>query len=235
MRIAVIPARGGSKRIPRKNIRTFCGKPIIAYSIETALSAECFDRVVVSTDDQEIADVARRYGAEVPFLRPAELANDFCGTNAVIRHAIEWFHAQGETVEAACGIYATAPFLQPETVQAGLNALARAEIAYAITVTSFPFPIQRALRITAASRVEMFWPEHQATRSQDLEEAFHDAGQMYWGRAEAFLNDQPIFMSHTAAIRVPRERVQDIDTLEDWTRAELMYDSLMRADARGRS
>lgn len=227
MKLAVIPARGGSKRIPRKNIRPFCGRPIIAYSIDTALSSGCFDRVVVSTDDAVIAEVARSYGAEVPFIRPSKLADDFSGSNAVVRHAIEWFVARGEPVEYACCIYATAPFLEPDTICRGFDALGEQGVSFAVTVTSFPFPIQRAVRINSAGRLEMFWPEHLKTRSQDLEEAFHDAGQMYWGKADAFLADEPLFASHTIAVPVPRERVQDIDTLEDWSRAELMYKALM--------
>lgn len=232
MKLAVIPARGGSKRIPHKNIRPFCGRPIITYSIDTALRSGCFDRVVVSTDDSDIAEVAQRCGAEVPFIRPAELADDFSGTNAVVRHAIEWFMAQGEVVTYACCIYATAPFLEPDTVRQGFDSLSERGVAFAVTVTSFPFPIQRAVRINNAGRLEMFWPEHQTTRSQDLEEAFHDAGQMYWGRADAFLSNKPMFAPHTVPVRVPRERAQDIDTLEDWSRAELMYQALMRRHAR---
>lgn len=226
MKLAVIPARGGSKRIPRKNIRLFCGRPIIGYSIRAALDANCFDRIVVSTDDPEIADVARREGAEVPFLRPSVLADDFTGTNAVTSHAIKWFKGNGVSVEYACCIYATAPFLQPVTIRDGLKRLMESDVAFAITITSFPFPIQRAVRVNERGRLEMLWPEHLASRSQDLEEVFHDAGQMYWGRAEAFLTNKPLFASHTVPIAVPRERVQDIDTQEDWSRAELMYLSL---------
>lgn len=233
MRIAVIPARGGSKRIPGKNIRPFCGKPIIAYSIDTALNAGCFDHVIVSTDDEVIARVARECGAEVPFIRPRELADDFTGTNAVVRHALNWYAESGENVEHACCIYATAPFLEVETVERGLGALVRENASYAITVTTYPFPIQRALRIGASDRLEMFQPEHMQTRSQDLEEAFHDAGQMYWGRASAFLNDEPMFASGSVGVQVPRERVQDIDTPEDWSRAELMYRALTASQAPG--
>lgn len=233
MKLAVIPARGGSKRIPRKNIRPFCGRPIIGYSIQAAIDSASFDRIIVSTDDAEIADIACREGAEVPFLRPPGLADDFTGTNAVTRHAVEWFIENGESVEHVCCIYATAPFLQPETLRRGLWQLVQDDAAFAITVTTFPFPIQRAVRINQAGRLEMLWPEHLATRSQDLEDAYHDAGQMYWGKAEAFCSDKALFAPHTIPVPVPRERVQDIDTLEDWSRAELMYRALQNSAGPG--
>lgn len=223
MKLAIIPARGGSKRIPRKNIRVFCGKPMIAYSIEAALQSTCFDRVVVSTDDAEIAAVAREYGAETPFVRPEELANDYAGTIPVIKHAIEWFIDNKIPPELVCCIYATAPFVTPHDLQRGLETLVSTESEYAFTVTSFPFPIQRAVKITQSGRIEMYQPEHFNTRSQDLEGAFHDAGQFYWGRSEAFLQELPIFSKDAAPVMLPRDQVQDIDTLEDWHRAELMF------------
>jgi pseudaminic acid cytidylyltransferase len=226
MRLAVIPARGGSKRIPRKNIREFCGRPIIAWSIEAARLSGCFDRVIVSTDDDEIAEVARAAGAEVPFRRPAELSDDYTATVPVINHAIQWCRQAGFAVEQVCCIYATAPFLTPEILQRGLEQLEVTGSDYAFAVTSYPFPIQRALKITAQGRIDMFQPEHAATRSQDLEEAFHDAGQFYWGRAEAFLAQRPIFSDAAVPVMLPRHRVQDIDTPEDWVRAEAMFQVL---------
>ncbi|TKB05598.1 pseudaminic acid cytidylyltransferase [Desulforhopalus sp. IMCC35007] len=223
MKLAVIPARGGSKRIPRKNIREFCGKPIIAYSIEAALQSKCFDSVIVSTDDAEIAAVARECGAETPFVRPEELSNDCAGTIPVIKHAIEWFIENGVQPELVCCVYATAPFVTPQDLKRGLELLVSTQCEYAFTVTSYPFPIQRAVKITQSGRLEMFQPEHFNTRSQDLEEAFHDAGQFYWGRSKAFLGELPIFTEDAAPVVLPRHRVQDIDTLEDWYKAELMF------------
>ncbi|SFP33109.1 N-acylneuraminate cytidylyltransferase [Ectopseudomonas composti] len=226
MRLAVIPARGGSKRIPRKNIKTFCGKPMIVWSIEAALASGCFDAVIVSTDDAEIAEVARHYGADVPFMRPAELSDDYAGTVPVIRHATEWFIANGQAPEQVCCIYATAPFVTGEDIRGGLDALSNNDCDYAFSVTSYAFPIQRAIRITPADRVEMFNPEHFNTRSQDLEEAYHDAGQFYWGRASAWLEGKILFGTYAVPVKLPRHRVQDIDTLEDWVRAEWLFKAI---------
>lgn len=223
MIIAVIPARGGSKRIPRKNIQHFAGKPIMSYSIEAALQCGLFDRVVVSTDDDEIAAVARRCGAETPFRRPVELADDFAGTNAVTRHAIEWFQQHVDGVQFACCIYATAVFVQAEDLSNAFELLSASDKAFAFSVTSFEFPIQRAIKIGAAGEIEPFFPEYISRRSQDLEPAYHDAGQFYWGRAQAFLDNLPTFSAASLPYILPRHRVQDIDTLEDWERAEWMF------------
>lgn len=223
MRLAVIPARGGSKRIPRKNIRSFAGKPMIAWPIEAALQSCCFDQVIVSTDDAEIVDIARASGAKVPFMRPETLSDDHTGTTPVIRNAIEWFVAQGIVPEQVCCIYATAPFVRPEDIRKGLEVLNSEGCEFAFSVTSYAFPIQRALRLTEQGRVEMFQPEHFNTRSQDLEEAYHDAGQFYWGQSSAWLAGKPIFSPSAAPVILPRYRVQDIDTPEDWERAEWMF------------
>jgi N-acylneuraminate cytidylyltransferase len=222
MRLAIIPARGGSKRIPRKNIKPFGGKPMIAWSIAAAQQSGCFDRIIVSTDDPEIAEVAKVHGAEVPFMRPLELSDDHTGTIPVIAHAISWESAQGKKVSQACCIYATAPFVRAEDLKRGLEVLESSGADYSFAVTSYPFPIQRAVRITPEQRVSMFQPEQFNTRSQDLEEALHDAGQFYWGRAKAWLAGLPLFNEGSAPIVLPRYRVQDIDTPEDWIRAELM-------------
>jgi len=223
MKVAIIPARGGSKRIPRKNVRLFAGKPIIAHSIGAALDSGCFDRVIVSTDDAEIAAVAREWGAETPFVRPPELADDHTGTNAVVKHAINWLAEQGTPADYACCIYATAPFVQARYLQEGLARLLERRRGYAFSVTSFPFPIQRAIRINAEGAVEAIWPENIFRRSQDLEEAFHDAGQFYWGSTDAYLTDEVVFSPASVPIVLPRHLVQDIDTFEDWRRAELMF------------
>lgn len=223
MNIAIIPARGGSKRIPRKNIKKFCGKPMIAWSIEAALKSDCFSRIVVSTDDAAIAEIATQYGAEVPFMRPAELSDDQTGTIPVVRHAVEWFIQQGQQPEKVCCIYATAPFINPEDIQRGSKILSATGCDYTFSVTSYPFPIQRAIRITPQGRVEMLNPQQFHTRSQDLEETYHDAGQFYWGLATAWLAEKTIFSTDAAPVLLPRYQVQDIDTMEDWYKAELMF------------
>jgi N-acylneuraminate cytidylyltransferase len=225
-RVAIIPARGGSKRIPRKNIREFCGKPMIAWSIEAALSSGCFDRVIVSTDDDEIAEVAKKYGAEVPFVRSPELSDDHTGTIPVIRHAVDWLNQHGVLVEYACCIYATAPFIAVEDIQRGFRLMQQQSSDYAFSVTSYAFPIQRAICITPTDRIAMFSPEHFNTRSQDLEEAWHDAGQFYWGTAEAWLQERALFSEQAIPVKLPRHRVQDIDTPEDWSRAEWMFKAM---------
>jgi N-acylneuraminate cytidylyltransferase len=223
VKIAVIPARGGSKRIPRKNIRPFCGKPIIAYSIAAANESALFDEIVVSTDDEEIAAVARDFGATTPFMRPKQIADDFTGTNAVVKHAITWFTEQGSTVAHACCIYATAPLIQSRFIREGYERLSGSDAAFAFSITDYAFPIQRAVRVTADGRVDALHPEHRMTRSQDLEPAYHDAGQFYWGTAQAFLDDVPLFSSRSIGVMLPRLLVQDIDTPEDWEQAEAMF------------
>ena len=226
MNICVIPARGGSKRIPRKNIKEFNGKPIIAYSIEAALKSNCFDQVIVSTDDVEIVEVAKKYGAQVPFIRPTELSNDYAGTIPVIKHAIEWLEENNNSIESVCCLYATAPFIQPQTISRAFQQLQESKTDYCFSATSFTFPIQRAIRITRDDKVEMFYPEYFNVRSQDLEEAYHDAGQFYWGKAQAFKDELLIFSEVATSYILPRYLVQDIDTKEDWIRAEAMYKTL---------
>lgn len=223
MRLAVIPARGGSKRIPRKNIKVFGGKPIIAWSIEAALLSGCFDRVLVSTDDPEITQVALAYGADVPFERPRELSDDHTGTIPVIAHAIEWQANHGGPPNLVCCIYATAPFIQITDLQSGLELLQSSDADYVFGATSYAFPVQRAIRISQDRRVEMFQPSEFNTRSQDLDEAWHDAGQFYWGRAAAWLANKPLFTQKSIAMPIPRHRVQDIDSREDWERAEWLF------------
>ena len=226
MKLALIPARGGSKRIPRKNIRPFRGRPMIAWSIAAAQSAGCFDRILVSTDDEEIAAVAASHGAEVPFLRPAQLADDQATTQAVVLHTVQWCEQQGWPVDAVCCLYATAPFVQPADLAEASRLLDQAPPqSFVFTATSFPFPIQRAICIDAQGRASMFEPKHFNTRSQDLEEAFHDAGQFYWARPQAWASTQNLF-DEGRPLLLPRWRVQDIDTEEDWKRAELLHQLL---------
>ena len=221
--VAVIPARGGSKRIPRKNLRPFLGVPLIARVLEVAHASGLFDRVVVSTDDDDVAALAVDSGAEVPFRRPAGLSDDRTGTRPVIQHAIR----QLETALAAplglvCSLYPTAVFATAEDLTRARDLLLESSAAFVFTAATFPSPIQRALRRLPDGSCEMLWPEHRSTRSQDLEEAYHDAGQFYWGTRDAWLSDIPTFGPHSRLLVLPRWRVQDIDTPEDWQRAELM-------------
>jgi len=225
--IAIIPARGGSKRIPRKNIKEFFGKPLIAYSIEVAIASKLFDKIIVTTEDKEIALIAQEYGAEVPFVRPIELADDYTATQDVINHALNYFENKGEKYDFSCTIYATAPFLQKEFLEQGLEKLKRCDAYQAFSVTTMPFPIQRTFKITKNGRCKMFTPEHFMTRSQDLEEAYQDAGQFYWKNLHNKLTDIP-FGNDSIPIILPRYLVQDIDTLEDWKRAEFMYEAIQR-------
>lgn len=226
--IALIPARGGSKRIPGKNIRDFLGKPLIAYSIEAAKEADCFARIIVSTDSPDIKNVAEEYGAEVPFLRPDDIAGDHATSLDVIKHGLNWLGDQGSMPQLLCCIYATAPFIRSADILSGMRMLANnPEAAYAFSVTSFPFSIQRALKLAPAG-LEMFQPEHMSTRSQDLEAAYHDAGQFYWGRPESFLTDIPLFSRASLPIILPRHLVCDIDSEQDWQQAELLYRAHMQ-------
>ena len=225
--IAVIPARGGSKRIPKKNIKLFHGKPLIAYSIEVALKSNLFNKVIVSTDDEQIAKIATKYGAIVPFLRPKELSDDFTGTGAVINHTIEYLKQNGEEFDFICTIYATAPFLQEKYLIEGFEKLQNSNAKMAFSCSSMPFPIQRTFKITQNERCEMFWPENFTKRSQDLQEAYQDAGQFYWEN-QKIKSDEITFGKDSIAIVLPRHLVCDIDTLEDWTRAEFMYQAIVQ-------
>lgn len=222
--VAIIPARGGSQRIPRKNLKLFNGEPMIVGSIRTALVSGLFERVVVSTDDVEIADVARAHGAEVPFMRPAELADAFTGTAAVIQHALG---ALEQSYDFACCVYATAPLLQARFLRQGFEALqAAADKSYAFSVCGFGFPIQRALLIRPDGSLDAMHPEYREVRSQDLPAAYQDAGQFYWGRSEAWLRGDVIFSSQSLPVVLPRHLVQDIDNDEDWLRAEYLHAAL---------
>jgi len=228
MKIAVIPARGGSKRIPLKNIRPFYGRPMITWSIAAALESDLFDHIIVSTDDVSIAEIARTAGATVPFLRPPELADDHTPTVPVIAHAIGEMQKSGIDPLEVCCIYATAPFVRSQDLMRGHEILRSSEAMFAFSATSFPFPVQRGMRLLASGRVEMLQPEHAMTRSQDLEETYHDAGQFYWGTASAWAAAKPLIGPNSAAVLLPRHRVQDIDTLEDWARAEALFEVLQK-------
>jgi pseudaminic acid cytidylyltransferase len=225
--VALIPARAGSKRIPGKNIKPFAGQPIIAYSINAAAASGLFDRIIVSTDSAQIADVARSYGAQVPFMRPDRLADDFTPTADVVLHALDWLEANESLPEYFCCIYATAPFVQPEYLKAGFKRLRdEDDTATAFAVTSFAYPIFRALRIDEKGRIKMFWPEHKEARSNDLPEAYHDAGQFYWGRSRKFLVEKTLLSKKAVPVFLPRYLVQDIDTPDDWETAEYMFKAM---------
>lgn len=226
MKVAIIPARGGSKRIPRKNIKLFHGKPMIAYSINAALQSGCFDKVIVSTDDHEIAAVAQEYGAEVPFIRPEDISDDYATTMDVMQHAITWCEEQGWEIDVVCCLYATAPFVTSAYLVEGLQRLEKDNAEFVFSAATFSFPIQRAIKLSDTGAVSMFEPSKEQVRSQDLEEAYHDAGQFYWGRKAAFLERKSIFAPHSRVVLLPRSRVQDIDTLEDWEFAEALFSAL---------
>ena len=222
MIVAIIPARGGSKRIPRKNIREFAGKPMIAHAIAAAKQAGLFDHIVASTDDEEIASIARKWGAETPFMRPAKLADDYTATVPVIAHAVTTCQELGWNIEYACCIYPGVPFIQSVDVKQALHLLQTSQAAYSFPVTRFPSAIQRALRQLPDGRMQPFYPEHELSRTQDLELAYHDAGQFYWGKPEAWLVNDKIHDSGVGLL-IPSWRVVDIDTPDDWERAELLY------------
>ena len=220
--ICIITARGGSKRIPRKNIKEFCGKPIIAYSIEAAIKSGCFDEVMCSTDDEEIAEVARRYGASVPFMRSVATANDFATTADVLNEVVAEYRKRGKCFEYFCCLYPTAPFVNAERIRQGLEMMIAAKANGAMPVVQYSYPIQRALKISDGA-VSMREPEHLRSRSQDLEPMYHDAGQYYWYRTEAFKSNPNIMAISPLAIITPEEEVQDIDTHDDWKMAEMKY------------
>lgn len=227
MNIAIIPARGGSKRIPKKNIKLFHGKPLIAYSIETAKKSDLFEKIIVSTDDKEIATIAQEYGAEVPFVRPDELSDDFSSSGDAVNHAIRYLQDEGVTIEFVCTIYATAPFLEVKYLLDGYERLKNSDAHQAFSVTSMPFPVQRTFKITEGGRCKMFTPQYFSSRSQDLEEAYQDAGQFYWQNLKIVPSDVP-FGKESIPVILPRYLVQDIDTIEDFERAEIMYEVIQR-------
>ena len=220
MNVCIIPARGGSKRIPKKNILEFCGKPMIAYSIEAARTSGVFDRIIVSTDSKEIADVARTFGAEVPALRSASLSDDYVTAEAVFNHILDGLKG----VDAACLLFATAPFVQPELLAEGLKVLKASNAISAFSVATFPYPIFRGLKMNDQGSLEMIWPENREARTQDLPEAYYDAGQFYWVKIDKYKG--VLYAPDAMPILLPHHLVHDIDTPEDWTRAELIFKTL---------
>lgn len=223
MNVAIIPARGGSKRIPGKNIRPFCGRPMISYPIEAALAAGRFERVIVSTDCPQVAEVALTHGAEVPFTRPAELSNDVAPTMPVIRHALEWLRESGCVVDLAFCIYATAPFVLPSDLRIAVDQLdSNLPLDFVLAVSEFKSAPQRAM-IEMNGLLKFAEPENALKRSQDLPDSFHDAGLFFGGQADKVLNCETTVDGNCAAIRIPRDRAQDIDTEDDWKFAERLY------------
>ncbi|MGR3467043.1 MAG: pseudaminic acid cytidylyltransferase [Shimia sp.] len=232
MRLAVIPARGGSKRIPRKNIKPFAGRPMIGWVIAAARESGLFDHVLVSTDDDEIAEIAQAHGAEVPFKRPAALSDDHAPTRAVITHAIGWYEAQGAPVAALCCLYATAAFVRPQDLSEAWARLEAAQGAdFVFAAAEYPHPVHRAMRLEGGGGVEMLFPDHRTTRTQDLPHCVHDAGMFYWGHRDPFMAGAPMFSPRARAHVLPRERAVDIDTPEDWAFAEALFAQLDRGSA----
>jgi pseudaminic acid cytidylyltransferase len=229
MNIAIIPARGGSKRIPHKNIKEFYGKPMIAYATTAAKESGLFEHIVVSTDDEEIAQIARTWGAETPFSRPAELANDYTATVPVVAHAIETCRTLGWKFDQVCCIYPGVPFIQIDDLRGTLARLNNSGADYCFPVTEYPSAIQRALKLLSNGKMQPFYPEFELTRTQDSEPAYYDAGQFYWGDAEAWLTN-PKIHSNGLGYPIPNWRVVDIDTPEDWQRAEIIYRTIHNSD-----
>lgn len=221
MRIAIIPARGGSKRIPRKNIKPFYGKPMIAWAIETARASGLFEHIVVTTDDAEISALARTWGAETPFVRPAELADDYTPTVPVVAHAIGACQSLGWQVDQVCCIYPAVPFMQSTDLVAALQMLETNDADYVFPVAAYPSAIQRALRQLPNGLMTPFYSQYASTRTQDLEPAYYDVGQFYWGRSQAWLEGKNVHQ-YGMGLLIPSWRVVDIDNAEDWQRAELM-------------
>lgn len=229
--VAIIPARVGSKRIPKKNIKPFLGKPMIQYSIEAALETGLFREVVVSTDSPEIAEIAERLGAKVPMLRPAELSDDFTPMGNVLAHAVREMVPDYQNTPYVCFLLATAPFVQASFIRQGHEMIHQHDVGSVYPVTSFPFPIFRAFKQAKDGHLEWCWPEHAMTRSNDLPETYHDAGQFYWVKTSAFLKTEIILQKDSIPLKLPRHLVQDIDTPEDWDRAEKLYRAFFLSNA----
>lgn len=221
--IAIIPARGGSKRIPRKNLKLFRGRPIFAYSIEAALKSSLFHTVMVSTDDSEIADIATSLGADVPFMRSAKTADDHATTADVLLEVLNEYEKRGQHFDIACNLYPTAPFTTADDLKAGCDALIAGPFDVVIPIVAFSYPILRSLNRSDDGRIVMNWPEHKNTRSQDLPKAYHDAGQWAFFKTTPFLKNKTLLGPNTGSVIMPESRVQDIDTIEDWAMAELKH------------
>lgn len=220
--IAIITARGGSKRIPRKNIKSFLGHPIIKYSIDAAIQSKCFDEVMVSTDDREIAGISERLGARIPFMRSETTSSDFATTADVIEEVLLEYKKMGKTFDYCCCLYPTAPFVSPERLRKGFEILTLKNADSVLPVVRFSYPIQRALKIENGHLL-MIWPENLNKRSQDLTPAYHDTGQFYWLKVESFLKQKKLYAESSTPIEIPESETQDIDNEEDWKIAEMKY------------
>ena len=227
MKVAIIPARGDSKRIPKKNIRSFHGKPMISWSINAAFEAGCFDEVVVSTDSSEIAEVATCCGAKVPFLRPKDLADDYSPLRPVIQHAVTTIEKAGKSIDYVCCIAATAPLLSPQQIISGYETVKSMEKGFVVSVGKFVAPIQRALRQNKNGTIEMIRSNNLLKRSQDFDETFFDACQVYWGSRDTWMSSIPFFSDASRPLIVPRETAQDIGTIEDWLFAEKLFNLMV--------
>ena len=223
--VAIITARGGSRRIPRKNVRPFLGKPILLYSVEAALAAGIFEEVMVSTDDAEIAEIGGRAGASVPFLRSAETAGDYASTDDVIREVLLDYRARGQEFDSFCCIYPTAPFVTAQKLRDAMEMLETAESV--MPVVPFSYPVQRGLRLDEQGHLGYRWPQYAACRSQDLEKIYHDCGQIYACRTEAFFREGTTDTKNMVPMILPELEVQDIDTMEDWAIAEVKYEKML--------
>ena len=226
--LAVIPARGGSKRIPRKNIKMFIDRPIIAYSIEAAIKSACFDEVMVSTEDNEIATVALKYGAKVPFMRSPDTAGDMTLLMEVVLEVLEAYERQGKVFSQVCCLLPTAPFISAELLLKAYQLLGMTAAESVIPVAKFSYPIQRSIRIQNG-RISMFWPESFSARSQDLEAAYHDAGMFYWLNVVGLRREQRLFMQDAVPLEIPESLVQDIDVEEDWKIAEFKFRMMLKS------
>ncbi len=220
--IAIIPARGGSKRIPRKNIRAFDGKPIISYPIIAAIESNCFDEIMVSTDDEEIAEIARNYGAKIPFYRSAKTSNDTASLHEVVEEVLSYYHAMGKCFDFFCCILPTTPFITNERIKEVLTLIKSDSFDSAFPVVRYSYPIQRGLFLDNGF-IKMLHPENYSKRSQDFEHIYHDSGQFYWVRISEFMNEKRFFLPRSSAIIIPESEAHDIDTIEDWKIAELKY------------
>lgn len=220
--IAIITARGGSKRIPKKNIKEFCGKPIISYSIEAAIKSECFNTVMVSTDSEEIADIAKKYGAEVPFLRSVETSNDYATTADVLTEVVNEYSRKGIQYDLMCCLYPTAPFVNADKLKKAVNMIKNSDADSLMPVVAYSFPPQRS-NIIRNGKLEYQYPEYAQKRSQDLEQIYHDCGQFYMCKVDSFMKEKKLVTGNTIPFILPEEEVQDIDNLSDWAIAELKY------------
>lgn len=223
--LCIIPARAGSKRIPRKNVKPFMGKPIMAYSIEAALDSGIFDEVMVSTDDMEFAEVAWKYGAQVPFMRSAATSNDFASTEDVLIEVLDEYKTLGKDFDNLCCLYSTAPFVTSERLKEAYKTMQQENVDAIFTVVAYSYPVQRCLHIVNG-KIGMKWPEFQSARSQDLETIYHDAGQFYFARVQQLRIEKDLWMKNSVPMILPETEVQDLDTLTDWQLAEMKYNLL---------